>query len=313
MPKTDFRPEIDGFILLDEWTLDDGEISILRQRCSDAVETALDRLRLAFNGAIEFYEVEKWLREWIREGHPQNRGLIPGAVLAALDYYFNRSFPPGKSSIKKLEFRTYLWSRSLTYIEYNAAELLSSMAAGYLFPEKWMTEAAILNPVKRELERWGMLENAEIQLDLKNPGGGQQWLKLLTLKSWTNLKATIDSGKPLPLGLIRQTLDPFVNSIVVAYGYEESGDDSGLIHIYEAGHPREENTIRLRFENEGIRISESRQPVPPAPLAGFFCPEYLAAQPPLNTITRILHFVLPWRIVWFFIRKLRLLFHRLRS
>jgi hypothetical protein len=111
-------------------------------------------------------------------------------------------------------------------------------------------------------------------------GGGAARLAALTLKEWPKLKARLDQGTPMPLGLVRDTGYVFDNHQVLAIGYDEEDASSGTIYLYDPNCPDEESEISMVQEEDGMRLEESCSGT--APLRGFFCEIYAPSTPPLS-------------------------------
>lgn len=65
-----------------------------------------------------------------------------------------------------------------------------------------------------------------------------------THDEWQKLKAYIDAGTPIPLGLINFGGAFWTNHQVVAYGYDESGGNK-VVHVYDPNHNRQNVTLTL--------------------------------------------------------------------
>jgi hypothetical protein len=105
--------------------------------------------------------------------------------------------------------------------------------------------------------------------------GGPAWLAKQTLNEWKKLKAHLDAGEPWPLGLVGQTSNPTLNHQVLAIGYEELDDGTGIVFLYDMNCPGEDRRIKLRVDGQEVKITGEDCPSGPrGNLQGFFCERY---------------------------------------
>ena len=260
MPRTSFTPETNGFAFVNSWTLDETESNQIRDILTAAVNTALVTLSPVLLVPLVFLGVGRSLATWVASGLPETYGLCGGMAFAALDYY-ESGLPlprgtgpldqPTRKTPREATLRAYLWQRLLQSLTTGrvAAYTLAWMGALHLMPKRW--------PLR----------------------GGDPWLLRNSREHWDRLKRHIDAGEPWPIGLVGTTTDPFMNHQVVAYGYDDSGNGTGTIYVYDMNCPGAEQTIQLDFRGEALVASE-RCPGARGQLRGFFCEAYSPEQPP---------------------------------
>lgn len=107
--------------------------------------------------------------------------------------------------------------------------------------------------------------------------GGAKWLNRRSQREWRNLKAFLDAGQPMPIGLVRERRSLYDNHQVVALGYDEMDDTHGRIEIYDPNCPGNESTIDLQFQVDMLDGRESCGGS--VPLRGFFVERYRARLP----------------------------------
>ena len=107
--------------------------------------------------------------------------------------------------------------------------------------------------------------------------GGPAWLVRESKKEWGTLKASIDAGAPIPLGLVRDSTSVFDNHQVLAIGYDEEDEDHGTIYLYDPNCPGRQSTIRFSFVGTVLAAEESCPGT--QPLRGFFCEDYEPEEP----------------------------------
>jgi hypothetical protein len=93
-------------------------------------------------------------------------------------------------------------------------------------------------------------------------------------EEWVELKGHIDAGHPWPLCLIGTSVSPFNNHQVLATGYDDHDDGTGVIFVYDMNDPGKEQTITLDMRGEILAAVESVPNADRGPLRAFFCEHY---------------------------------------
>src|SRR5262249_13379140 len=234
MGRTTFRPEIDGFAFENSWTFDALETEQLKRIISEALPAAeaiaspiiaaiagpviATELAIAgpFAPIVLYYEIkainDAATNAIVNAVDAKPYGLCGGMAFAALDYWLQGWIvprgtgphdQPSRDTQQGTELRNYIWSRLVDSIEAHAVTFLS-----------WMIT---------------------LQIPLL---GGAQWLKDRSAEQFQTIKHTIDaSGQPVPIGLIGTTLNPMDNHQVLCYGYDDPGDGTGSLILYDNNRP----------------------------------------------------------------------------
>ncbi len=256
MPKTAFRPELHGFAFVNSWTftLDERvemQHALLKQQRAPSHPLAALPNALSILGRRAMVGILKGAEQML----PDSYGLCGGMAFAALDYFTYDQPPPRGRSVHDqpqhdsragTALRNYLWRRQL--------DSLTANGAGYM---QWM-----------------------VMLHTPLPGAGPGWLLSRTRREWQRLKGFIDRGEPCTLGLIGTTTMPFNNHQVLALGYDDQGDGTGTVYLYDMNCPGKEQTIILDFRGKELVAQESCPSRPRGPLRGFFCQVYRPVRPP---------------------------------
>lgn len=254
MARIAFDAGENGFAFGNSWEFDQVE----RQQLRDAVEARLNRLRDrggAVLGGMARYMARRAIgpiREKLEEGLEQGYGLCGGMSYAALDFFQSGISIPwraesGERPASGSRLRSYLWKRQLQSFFKDLDRFLFWIVQLHYIPSRW--------PFK----------------------GGPAWLVKKSKKEWTKLKHSIDDGKPIPLGLVRNTISVFDNHQVLALGYEEENEDTGVIYLYDPNCPGQESTIRIHFVGKVLEAKETCRGT--QELRGFFCEDYEFADP----------------------------------
>lgn len=93
-----------------------------------------------------------------------------------------------------------------------------------------------------------------LRLWLKARAAGQPTLGREVLAEWRTIRARIDAGRPVVLGLVGDAPDLFAQHQVLAYGYA-GADDRGTITVYDPNRPGEEKQIAFTVVGEHARIT----------------------------------------------------------
>jgi hypothetical protein len=262
MARLDFDPGVDGFPFGNFWEFDDVE----RQQFRDAVEAHLNRLRDrggAVFGGLARFAVSRAIapiREKLEEGLEPGYGLCGGMAYAALDFYRVGAPIPwlsgeGERPESGSALRNYLWKRQLQSFTRDLDRFLIWLVYLNWIPARWPFS------------------------------GGPEWLVRASRQEWLKLKGFVDSGSPIPVGLVRDTKSVFECHQVLALGYDEEDDGSGIIYLYDPNCPKQESTIRMGFESS-LLLAEETCPGT-RPLRGFFCEDYEFVEPPTSLIGKV--------------------------
>lgn len=317
MAKTWFYPRVDSFSHLAPIELDDAESDGVRTLFDHAWIEARTSLRSLFGKALEMFSVAEIMADWVS----RDLAIIPqefdrNLAFVTLDYFYSRTFIPSEKTLagwlregtsQEKEFRAYLVRRFHDGFFVSCRTILACMGIFHLVPRRWVPEAMLVDSVRREIDRLGFCENPDIQLDLRLPvAGGQDWLRDFSLEHWNRLKAHLDAGKPWPIRLVGSGASVIGSKQVIAYGYEDHSDGTATIHICDPAPREQEHTLRVDFRPSAEGVLDSSVLAERGPVQGFFCEEYVPVRPPSSRIVRILQIVLPWWLIWFLARRIRL-------
>jgi hypothetical protein len=277
--RTTFRPETDGFAFANTWSFDSEEKQVLEQLVWDAVtvlEAALSPIIMALLGPVIIAEAAACgpfaplcIAETVKGINDEVVGQITGAIeaegyglcggmaFAAKDYWLKqwvvprgtgKHDQPDRSTPEGDELRSYLWARLLKSVDDNVGTFLEWMGALHL-------------------------------------GGGPGWLLHHTKTQWANLRQAIDStGQPVTIGLIGTTWNPLDNHQVLCYGYQDNGDQTGSLFLYDNNAPGVESVTTLDLTGSSLRAHEDTTSEKRGPLRGFFCTSYTAHAPPVAVV-----------------------------
>jgi hypothetical protein len=183
-------------------------------------------------------------------------GLCGGMVFAVLDYWTHGLLPPGHVSppAPATPFFSYLVRRLLDSWHLPSGPL---KYLGLMSP--WLPDAD---------ERRGPVNVR-----------GRAWRILM--REWPAIKADLDMGVPVPLGLVRvKSANPLAlghNHQVLAYGYDVMGS-AVTLSIYDPNlADADQVTLSLDLGNPGVRVPITMHP--DGDLVSFFRVPYVAKDP----------------------------------
>lgn len=254
MKKTRFQPDVHGFAFANSWSFEPSELNQMNDTLHHSVGGAIGSLSSSL-ASLGKTLIEPVMNNFVGAAEPIHYGLCGGMAFAALDYYkLGKQIPRGKDEQDQPRredasgkvLRDYLWRRQLESMGGNFPGLLS-----------WMTM---------------------LHMGFMTGGGG--WLLERTKEEWANLKQHVDQDEPWPICLIGNTQNPFYNHQVLAYGYDDPGDGTGVLYLYDMNCPNREHKTLLDFRGSELAAQESCSDTRRGPLKGFFCEHYTNAQPP---------------------------------
>ena len=269
MTKTKFTPAVNGFAFANSWTFDETETTKVRALLTTSIGDALKSGNMISGTFLAILGAGSKVADQIAAGLPQNYGLCGGMAYAALDYFkAGRPIPrgrgprdwPTRATPDGTVLRDYLWKRFLDSLSTGGAGVatLAWQIVLYRVPAGW--------PFR----------------------GGPPWLLARSKEQWAILKKHIDAGEPWPMVLVGATKNPFDNHHVLAYGYDDPGDGTGTIYIYDMNSPGNcpagagdavGQSLRVDFRGQMLTAAESC-PGARGPLRGFLCSAYTPSQPP---------------------------------
>lgn len=254
MVKTTFDPKAHGFAFANSWAFEPIERQRLRDLFGSYLTwgTVLGAATFGLAGAALVPIGMTALRKKLESGLGQGYGLCGGMCFAALDAYLASAPLQGGTHAHDhpaagTPLRSYLWKRQVQSLASDLPRFLAWLILLNYVPSSW--------PFK----------------------GGRGRLAALSEREWNLLRRRLDTGRPVPLGLVRDSTYVFDNHQVLATGYDQEGAGRGTIHVYDPNCPDVESTIHLAFDQEQSVFKESC--TTSMPLRGFFCETYNRLDP----------------------------------
>jgi len=272
MPQTTFDPAVHGFAFANTWQLDEEERRQLREIFAPyllwsgilgaVVFGLLGALLVPFVipgvvalgliGAVLFPLGILILRRELERHLAPGYGLCGGMCFAALDFFNAKQAIPRGQGVNdqpapRTHLRGYIWKRQMNSIVSDGARF-----AAWLFNLNYVPPA------------WPLR-------------GGSDRLAARSRKEWEKLKAGVDAGDPVPIGLVYATKHITDNHQVLAIGYDEENQAQSTIYVYDPNCPDTRSTIRLQFGEHALDGGGSCGTGPP--LRGLFCEIYAPADP----------------------------------
>jgi hypothetical protein len=254
MPKTAFDPGLHGFAFKNEWSLDQAERRQLRRvfRSTLTWGPLLGAIMLGPAGALLLPLGVCALRRKLETELARGYGLCGGMSYAALDFFqAGLPIPRGEGVHAQpapgTRLRSYIWQRQLQSLACDLPRFLVWLIVLNDVPSTWLFR------------------------------GGSAWLLDRSKGEWKRLRAAVDAGQPVPIGLVRQTRNVFENHQVLAIGYDREDEVCGTIYVYDPNCPDDVSAIRVMLGERTLLGQESCSSA--RSLRGFFCESYRFSDP----------------------------------
>ena len=274
MPRTKYRPEVDGFAFTNNWTWEPTDVATITGIVTDAlgaVEAFLSPLIAIVEAPVFAAELAvPFIGPWLvaKTIEAENNAIIKGIVdaiavgdyglcggmaFSSLDYWHKGWVVPrgnGKGDQPQdgtplgTELREYIWNRLLQSVKDYIWTFLGWMAILHFDPS----------------------------------GGGI--LRDKTEEQLVTLRSVIKSSTPVTVGLIGTTWNPLDNHQILIYGFEDHLDNTTTLFAYDNNLPGVETTITLDFSQSTLVAVESDFQAKRGPLRGLFCTTYTPSTPP---------------------------------
>jgi hypothetical protein len=141
-------------------------------------------------------------------------GLCGGMALAAAERWPLRAGLP-TADLQAEHVRRLLWRRQIATLR----------ASGSMFVRHWLAARA-----------------------------GRPVAPTDLLREWDAIRARIDAGRPVVVGLVGDAPDPFAQHQVLAYGYAGT-EERGTLYVYDPNRPGEEHTLAFTTTGDRARIT----------------------------------------------------------
>lgn len=254
MTHTAFDPQTHGFAFVNLWMLDEKACKQLHETFTRYLKLSIILGAAAFGlpGALLVPLAVRALRDRLEQDMARGYGLCGGMCFTVLDFYragrpLPRGLHAGDRPAGGTPLYNYIWQRQMDSLVPDASRFLAWLIILNYVPAAW--------PFK----------------------GGPGWLLAQSKREWQCVKAALDAGEPVPIGLVRDTSNVFDNHQVLAIGYEEAEEHRATLFVYDPNCPGERSAISLTF---GARMLHGQQSCGDAPpLRGFFRQTYRPRDP----------------------------------
>jgi hypothetical protein len=251
MARVRFDPQVHGFDFVNSWQFDQVEREHLPNHFVNylAQRRVLGPLVVRLASFLLGIPV---LRDMLERHFDPLYGLCGGMCFAALDFYrAGLPVPRGPDGSAKpvpgTRLHSYLWKRQLDSLVSDGIRFLAWPIILKYVPRVW--------PFR----------------------GGPAWFLARSKEEWRKLKAAVDGGEPVPIGLMRDTKNAYDNHQVLAIGYDEAGETQITLYLYDPNCPDKVSTASIQFGEQSLDGQESCGST--LTLRGFFCEAYAPAEP----------------------------------
>ncbi|RQR44748.1 hypothetical protein DIE21_32900 [Burkholderia sp. Bp9140] len=275
MVHTDFRPAIDGYAFVNEWTVDPGERDNVRAIVREVVPAAVAILSPVlvavspvaiatlgpaliiagpFLPILLPYALTQALNALSDAVADGANARCAGMAYSSVDYFQqNWALPRGDSAndepLHLTEggteasdwLRDYIWNRLLDSHRANGATFVAWIAMSKLFGDY-----------------------------------GRQWIRDQVRNELQTLRHKIEAGTPWPIGLLGESANPTDSHVVVAIGFEQVGLHHARVEIYDNDLPDELCVLDVDASGSSVYITETNAD---RSWGGLFCTSYTSVRP----------------------------------
>jgi hypothetical protein len=279
MPRTKYRPEVDGYAFTNTWKWEPTDIATITGIVTDAlgaVEVALSPLIAIAEAPVFAAELAvPFIGPWLvaKTIEAENKAIINGIVGAITVGTYGLC---GGMAFSSLDY----WHKSLVVPRGNGKDDQPQDGT----PQGTALREYIWNRLLRSVKDniWTFLEWMAI-LHFGGADGGAN-LRDKTKAQLVTLRNIINGGTPVTVGLIGTTWNPLDNHQILIYGFEDNPDGTTTLFAYDNNFPSMETTIKLHFGGPTLQADESDASPDRGPLRGLFCTTYTPATPPLADV-----------------------------
>jgi hypothetical protein len=193
MPATPvFDPVADQLRIPVSVDVGPGWLERWRAAVAESAEFALRSLRRSFGGAVDFYDVEPWLRSM------STSNAAPGAgwVFAVLDYL---SWPAVASAHDETLI-AYAQRRHIDCWRANGPELLEWLAVQQQIPDEWLPHTLIEERLAAQLRQHAAVASVDVRVEMRlTPRGGISWLRDRSSDHWRAVSESTAAGECCPV------------------------------------------------------------------------------------------------------------------
>jgi len=308
MPKTRFKPMVDGIAFPYALSFTDEEFNSIQDCFRQAITPANEHLQSDFGLLIKCYDTGSNFHHWIDE---TCEGTIPytgGLVFTILDYYYTKTVLPkgilnpaylSQDSTFAKSFRKNLWSRASNYLSSTAPRILLWTAVRNLLPANIFPDKTLTKQIRSAVKNLDICDDIQVHYSYDIPkAGGYRWAYQNTLEQWKSIKTKLDHGNPCPILLINHTTQINSHHCVLAYDYTEISPTQIKIEVFNTLEPTITHHISIDFSQEKVGILSTFNNMSNEALTGILLINYSPKQPALPFIKKILRYTLYPQLSW---------------
>ncbi|MBD1847397.1 hypothetical protein H6F89_29140 [Cyanobacteria bacterium FACHB-63] len=227
-----------------------------------------------------------WLHDLAIGAIPgENYGRCGGMAFAAYDFFllgwsvdhFGDQVPNSG------DLRDYIWRRLLDSLDLNIGKFLEWIVILHVLPRlDDIATAALLASIGSVWGPIGAAIGALIgsQINFFHWGGARE-LRDKTSHEMQKLKERLEREAAWPIGLIYgNSANPIDQHQVLAIGYQDHGNGTATLQIWDNNHRDSSDILTLDFRGEELVVVTA--PRIYAPIKGIFCEEYSSVRPPVS-------------------------------
>lgn len=304
-----FEAERDGYLFTNGgWPITEEDASVLRRRYQKHIDLlfgiGIAKLRTRLKEiaipvpvvglmwlpeeAIDFVtnkvseDLRNQLLDKVISAFPGKYGRCGGMAFSAYDFFLI-GWPVTSFNVKPASgtLRQYIWNRLLDSLELNAATFFEWLMILHILPVISTLASAALGAAIGNIIGFPLGPALGAFLAGKNDVlglGGADDLLQKTRDHWGQLRMRLDREAAWPVGFVYgSTPNPIDQHQVLAIGYEDNGDGTAILKIWDNNHGAMWSIIRLDFRGSELNADGTSDP-----LKGIICEEYSFKMPPAS-------------------------------
>ena len=160
-------------------------------------------------------------------------------------------------------------------------------------PDSWIPESWLASAIKKDIKSIGTYSNPDVEFNLQIP---IPWLKQKIEVEWAKLKIQLDKNNPqLITCIINAGKYAHIDKTVIAYDYKIEKQKVVEVFVYDLSSNDQKDCINIHLPSKYHHTKKGE-------IEGFYLENYKPARIPSSFWFRVVQFIFPLPIIWYFRR-----------